>query len=1309
MSALVPLALSGQMSGQIAISSITTSDTQAMIQYASPVAAPCRFQVADMNRAISIVAISQGTGQVTMTTVAPHGLLAGAVIYLENSGVWNGWQTVASVPTASSFVFASTATGGTSGGTAGVLVDDVNPALFPGANLDSRAGSISTGQPTAPGQLAPLVQSAGAAGRNRTIVIGKRAADVASDGFRYSRALQTYSRHHLSLTCGTQTFDQDFKTANIPLGDTYNEGPPVDRNAPGQYSYPNVQWSNMAQSLIDPLTGLRSQRATGPAGIPSPPQAFQTAIDVQGAWQNAIAPLTNAVTAATYNGSCASGTCPLFLRADNLSINGGASYTQGGATTAGASLDWITVSVKQASISGACSGDDCKLEACLTVDGVTCASANQEAVLGTTPADLSFGSGKMMDLWQASGPPTISRVDVTQAAGTVNYKASTKQLTFVKGAPFNIRWGAGSQITVAGGAFTIASVQSEQTLTLTDGPNSDVTNVPYTANNFGVLLFKKTNSANAVSLGYATFSYAATVMPPYSPQASNYCSNIVTVNGVPGYNCFIDTELYWAAADGSDARDMGMAQLQAHTDGRWPNQYPCGKGQQLSQFDPQNGDIWYCMVPLFFDTNRLSIVQAHYIGSHARNTPGTPIPDCDLNNNAQPCIKYTIMQPKPQDSIPQSGPPFNPAFAASGYKLGGIVQGGISSDGDMLVYSIQGAQDTRGWFFVYTLGDRTPTGTTANSFRIIASASTFLTAPLSWCTIHSTEPPDGGWTQTVHNSFPIMGQAGNYIVTFTNGPLNNKPGDPNGLNACPANTLGVSGNVCTTVTIAGQPASALDGSQPQKLQVGDLMRISDLFEFVRVIAIASDTQITLQRGYPGPPTLDPAENHTSNVAIMNCGTYNNQSATLGLWNYRADPMGLNADGTTIKNNPTALGGHQYAGGGVAVTAGGFPYSLGEALCPQATLTFNGSCTQVIPGTLYAPTGPAMGVAVSPPFMGKVGIGSPNTVDSHPGPCFQGWCTDARPLDGGGPGNLAAGQGVAPWANVSGQLWKISGGQKVLNRKYLRTIAYVGRFPLVDISGPKSILGNSAKDSYKYCYAVAAGECSAGSAVGDVFVNSPHVSFPYCYYPGVAAFADDANAICVGDLGAYTGNVVQFGTSQQDVVGAVTRRLGTNYAKYNQMDVFWTASPVPSGQMMFTQARWLDGIRTDDLTSTMPPFPAPDGVVRNTFSPVQVKINVPQGLPAQSAIVEFGYVENGNSGSYFCTSRQEACVAAAGSVDPNAPFFFEQTETYTPQPCSNGCTIAVPALPEHVLYYRWRFIGANGQVIQSGPPQVTIVP
>ena len=295
---------------QMANVNVTTSPTQAAIQYVSPAAGACSIQVADMNRAITIASVAQVSTTVTMTTAAPHGLLSGAVIYLEGSGVWNGWQTAQQAASQHHDVHLHLCIDwGPSWRQCGGIGRRCEPDAVHG--IESRlAGRAASRHRTA-----------------RTFVVGTRDADVASDGNRYSRALQNNSRHHFTLTCSMQTLDSEFTTANLPLGNTWNDGTVADASNPGQYSYPTIQWSNLAQTLIDPLTGIRSQRVTGPSGAAAGLASFVTSPLTN--WTGNNNPLTNGGTFATFTGPCGAGTCPLFLRADNLSIFGGASFNTG--------------------------------------------------------------------------------------------------------------------------------------------------------------------------------------------------------------------------------------------------------------------------------------------------------------------------------------------------------------------------------------------------------------------------------------------------------------------------------------------------------------------------------------------------------------------------------------------------------------------------------------------------------------------------------------------------------------------------------------------------------------------------------------------------------------------------------------------------------------------------------------------------------------------------------------------------------------------------------------------------------------------
>jgi hypothetical protein len=450
---------------------------------------------------------------------------------------------------------------------------------------------------------------------------------------------------------------------------------------------------------------------------------------------------------------------------------------------------------------------------------------------------------------------------------------------------------------------------------------------------------------------------------------------------------------------------------------------------------------------------------------------------------------------------------------------------------------------------------------------------------------------------------------------------------------------------------------------------------------------------------------------------MNCGLLNSNNNREGLWNYVLDPYGTNPGFSTIVADPTLLQGHHYAGGQVNVAAGGAQWDLGPAVCPSA---LTASCSQLRLGNVYtAQFSPNHGVSSNPQFNGVAGYGmgdgdGGNGVDSHPGPCFGTTCFDARPIDGGysvgsSGGSPILGNSAHQFTPVTGQLWRFSGANTVLHRKILPTFAFVGRNPLVDISGPSSLIGTTSVNQFTYCYANVAGECYSGSNVGDVYVNAPHVQYPWCWYPGIANQPDDITSICVGDLGGQTANVLEFSATGNDWTGTTTRRLGPAYSRYNQMNVFWNLIAGPSLSFLGNYGRWLEGVRSDVLLSSLPPMPQPDSISRNAFVPVGLTLAPPSGVPVASAIVEFGYAENGSAQSFYCTSRQETCVASSRTINAATPFFYEQTERFTAVPCASGCTITVPVLSQHVLYYQWKYFGGSGQVVATSQIRAVAVP
>jgi hypothetical protein len=134
------------------------------------------------------------------------------------------------------------------------LVNDVNATLFAGSDSDNRDGNLVSGT-------------------SRIVMLGRRLVRTASDGNRYSLALQTNTPHYVRLTCGTATDTATFTTKNIPGGSTYGEIPEADPARPGQWLTPTqlTDSGRNTQRVVDNFTGalmkpvtLRSDRAGNP-------------------------------------------------------------------------------------------------------------------------------------------------------------------------------------------------------------------------------------------------------------------------------------------------------------------------------------------------------------------------------------------------------------------------------------------------------------------------------------------------------------------------------------------------------------------------------------------------------------------------------------------------------------------------------------------------------------------------------------------------------------------------------------------------------------------------------------------------------------------------------------------------------------------------------------------------------------------------------------------------------------------------------------------------------------------------------------
>lgn len=1357
---LVPIVLSAQ----IRWSNTTTTATSAVIHYNAGTSAVCSLQVADVNRQIAVTnATVYAAGTVTISTASPHGLASNSVVYIEGTSAWNIWETI-TIATASwqastsyslgnllidpagfaqevttagtsasgsapSFsgtlgvtttngsvtwtnvgqsvsVFTIPATGVTSSnsGNVGVLVNDVNAALggaFTNANLDNR-----------PGQLL---------GSNRSFQVGvPMQAPLDSISNRDTRALQAGSRHHATLTCPANTgfaYDfPDFTTQITQEGSTHNDGVPVDPATPGTYSLPTQQWAIGAAASIDPVKGIKSERASAPNDAVISGQAFVTPFASTG-WSNPGGPITSG-TATFTGGACTPAPqCGLFLRADGFIVNAGpgglpASYTN----DTGNSLDSIVVTV-----TGASSTVTATINACLVVDGKACGTPTKTFNLTTSSATYTFGSGALMDLWQSGSQPPITAVDVTQGsggAGSVTYNSSTKVLTLNTcgiaqtycGSPFSLKWTAGSLITVGSTVCTIASVQSEAKVTMSSCSISSGS-YSFTANNFGVLIWT-TNASGTASIGPTTFQSATAPMAVFGTFGTSPTGPLVTYRGVQGYFYFAANELYWFDAVGGAHYDLGVATVPPG--GVSPAGFACGSSQSDSGYTWDSAAVpgaWVCLLQYFSSpgTSSMHINNWQYTGNNHVNRPSAQIFDCNSHPGLDPCIQFTDLSGDVTVTGANPSAQSHNSICNSRFSTASIwSNGGLGSP--YLAFLSTTNQNSFGCIYVYTLGTNVPRTAigTSGGVAFVGASPTFYNYPFCWCSVHDLFPPTpDGW---VGFGSGEGDQLDSTYQTSMKTALTISPGS-----VCPATipSFGqpLTGNHCDTVSLSTLTPLNPSSGTIRAIAPGDVFGVggadpNENFLILQTTGGGSPTAI-VWRGYNGSNIQ--AFPSTPYTFTMLCGVSNQYShlnaafPSQGLWNAVADPLGTNTSGTTVIQDPLNLGGHQNA----IVSLPAQPVLFGAAgaafapgLCPTGNY-----CGQIRPGTGYTnsirtTTLTTQGsVSMCPTFAGVRGLGcpSPDNVDTHAGPAFGPFIMDARPFTGDDGVRTVATPGSPFTQSGSTQCWSIPfstyGGTNPLHRKFLTTLAYVGRFGLSDVSGPGVILGCTSSDSYKYCYADIAGECHAGSSVGDIWINSPFVSIPYCYQNFVATQGDDINSICVSDLGAFSGQFLQDGWTTNDMTGFTFRQLGPGCNIWNQQDVFWNVNSTPDGRIVGNLGRWCNGIRSEVMLAYPTPYLGPDSIARNTFVPISQVFNPPPWV--NGVTVKYWYQESGTG----CTSDSDQCVANASTINLSNPFFLAR-ETYTPESCSGSCMVTMATLSGKTLSWYYEYWNGSNKVFTS---------
>lgn len=891
--------------------------------------------------------------------------------------------------------------------------------------------------------------------------------------------------------------------------------------------------------------------------------------------------------------------------------------------------------------------------------------------------------------------------------------------------------------------------------------------VGYSAVNFGVLFRKKTPSPDTIAIDYASVNYETNWYFNWTLGGGYELCSLSTVagpNGHQGYNCAMPDGglLYWVDAETGESHLFGSTNTA-------PN---VGCGSLSEFFDAKDADTFFCagtgaLYATKYYGNHSEPVKLNPNGNmiifqnlNNCNTGGSNAPPY---TNQQPCLVTSPLTPGTDILTLAQAFTANPAYAPAFDKnlFHNIQFKGVDAGGNLLMQVWRGGGNSIGWDVIYNpyatsnIEGGSSNGAAGNhgcvgggvSGCVVAAMPGWARPGCRWCATKAGESAYPGWFNNDTYGWTNSGVGtGPYYVPVVdgtaNGTINYVDGNSSLVN-CPANNFGATGKNCTIVTVGSEPLSPNHGGGETGLpgEAGPAM-LGDRFQFEVQLAINNTEQVMLIKKDPGAApgtwiyTLWRDVNHIANwpdhgyyttgpnpnlytVCNANQVLTNYFSGYTWVWNFIDDPHGMNTDGKTIPADPSSIGDHFFWANGFW---GGGTAPLGDNRCDQAI--FNCYSMRVPNGRdfyhIYTDR-PIAGIATKSPSFGH-GNADGSNLQSHPtsgGSLVAAdrgnYMFDGRPYRGGYASGSVNGSGTTPGTLVAGQLYKFTTAQMtnidLPFRKVYPTKAFSGNAPLVDISSPATgnVIGTTASDSYKYCVASVANECRSGSAPGDVYVNAPFVQFPYCYAAAQNANLPDDYDICIAGSQSEQDAIMQIAMDKVDNEARYQRVL-TKFVAARRLSPFWTPYVTPNGKwMMFESAFPGDGsVNKPFLMAKVPP-PAPyDDVNRSDFIPLAISLPAYSG--ATNAFVRFGYAENGDPHSFFCTSRQESCVVGATAVDPANPFYFEQVESasWHGVPCTSGCTVTIPGIPQRILYYQYIYRSDSG-VVYTSPMSVVTTP
>lgn len=322
-----------------------------------------------------------------------------------------------------------------------------------------------------------------------------------------------------------------------------------------------------------------------------------------------------------------------------------------------------------------------------------------------------------------------------------------------------------------------------------------------------------------------------------------------------------------------------------------------------------------------------------------------------------------------------------------------------------------------------------------------------------------------------------------------------------------------------------------------------------------------------------------------------------------------------------------------------------------------------------------------------------------------------------PIGMGGASFPCSVAGNCGGAAIPGNLWKIAvspTGQDAdgINTKHFPTFVLSGTRNLTNKSGPGSVLTGGPADLNAFCIAAKAGECVPGSAAGDAFANAGLID-PQQKGSSCAGGPSGVKGSCAQDSGALFGFTNQIRVPPVIGTSSVPIPFGPNFRNISSQSM---NGGLTENTRLTPDARF---VIEGDHMGIMPPIPVDDSVDRTEFVPFNVNLKPAGGLGVDNAIVTFGYnlLVNGAQDLFYCSeNRPERCVANFSAINRANPFLWPSVDStggseaaITGLLCAAGCSVALPAISQKVIYYKWKYRDATGNVLAESQVQVAAVP